>query len=82
MTDTGIRFSTQVEIKEQGIGKDINIRVDNINLTNPQEWEELQNWLAKLKASITAMHSTPEGLATCANSMDTMRRACDARKMY
>ncbi|GIJ95120.1 hypothetical protein CAPN002_23380 [Capnocytophaga stomatis] len=82
MTDTGIRFSTQVEIKEQGIGKDINIRVDNIDLTNAQEWEELQSWLAKLKASITAMRNTPEGLATCTNSTDIIRRACDTRKLY
>lgn len=79
MIDRGIRFSTQVEIKEQGIGKDINLRVENIDLTNPQEWDELQNWLIRLRGSLVAMCNAPDGLGKHNNSTHQPRRSWDTR---
>ncbi len=79
MIDRGIRFSTQVEIKEQGIGKDINIQVESIDLTNPQEWEELQRWLRQLRQSLVAMCNAPDGLGKHNNSTHQLRRSWDTR---
>ena len=75
--NNGVRFSADVKISEKGIGKDVNIDIRYIDLTNPQEWEQLQQWLTRLRSSLVGAHSEPDSLDRYNNSEHEPRRSWD-----
>ena len=75
--NNGVRFSADVKISEKGIGKDVNIDIRYIDLTNPQEWEQLQKWLTRLRSSLVGAHSEPDSLGRYNNSEHEPRRSWD-----
>ena len=75
--NNGVGFSADVKISEKGIGKDVNIDIRYIDLTNPQEWEQLQQWLTRLRSSLVGAHSEPDSLDRYNNNEHEPRRSWD-----
>lgn len=75
--DNGVEFSAEVKINKKGFGKDIDITIRYIDLTNPDEWNELQTWLIQLRASLVGAHSEPDSLSRYCNSIHQPRRSWD-----
>ena len=75
--NNGVSFSADVKISEKGIGKDVNIDIRYIDLTNPQEWEQLQQWLIKLRRTLEVTFGNEETLDWYCNSEHEPRRSWD-----
>lgn len=79
LSEMGICCKAEVKISEQGMGKDISLRIENIDLTQPCEWEALQKWLNELRSSLVAMCNAPDALPQYNNSICQIRRNWDIR---
>lgn len=75
--NNGVRFSADVKISEKGIGKDVNIDIRYIDLTNPIEWDQLQKWLRKLRRTLEVTFGHEETLDWYCNSEHEPRRSWD-----
>ena len=75
--NNGVRFSADVKISEKGIGKDVNIDIRYIDLTNPIEWDQLQKWLIKLRRTLEVTFGNEETLDWYCNSEHEPRRSWD-----
>lgn len=75
--NNGVRFSADVKISEKGIGKDVNIDIRYIDLTNPIEWDQLQRWLIKLRRTLEVTFGNEETLDWYCNSEHEPRRSWD-----